>query len=369
MILVVNPGSTSTRVAIFTGADMRSAIPLPAPSLEEGATLWDEFLPRLEQIRDWLAEEGVKPGELAAVVGRGGLLRPVEGGVYHVNEAMLADSRGNRQGAHASNLGCALARALADQATRDGSVLSSPAGEEGTSGQRTVPAFIVDPVSTDEFSDLARLSGLKELPRNSLSHALSIHALVREVCDRDGIEVGESRFVVVHLGGGISVCPVVGGRIIDANNANSGGPFSPTRAGGLPTQELMSLCFSGTHSLSELKAMTVRRGGLMSYLATDDAREVEKRIEEGDEQARLVYETMAYQISKEIGAMATVLKGNVGRLLLTGGLASSALLTGWIRERVGFLGPVEVWPEVEEMKALALGALRVLEGEIEPKEY
>ena len=232
-----------------------------------------------------------------------------------------------------------------------------------------VPAFVVDPVSTDEFGELARYSGLRDLPRRSLSHALNIHALVLEVCRQEGKPVEGSRFIVAHLGGGISVCPVEGGRILDANNANSGGPFSPTRAGGLPTQELITFCLSGERTLSELRESTLKRGGLMSYLGTDDAREVERRIEGGDSEARRVYEAMAYQIAKEIGAMATVFSGRVERILLTGGLAASDLLTGWIRERVSFLASVEVWPEVEEMKALALGAHRVLKGEIQPKEY
>jgi butyrate kinase len=368
-ILVVNPGSTSTRVALFDGAEAGAFSSLPIPASGEGADLWDEFLPRLVQIREWLATQGVGLGEVDAVVGRGGLLRPVEGGSYRINETMLADARGNRQGAHASNLGCALAQALADEATRHRSAErdDSPGPEPAELGP--VPAFIVDPVSTDEFCALARLSGLKEVPRTSLSHALSIHALVRQVCEREGIDFSDSRFVVAHLGGGISVCPVKGGKIVDANNANSGGPFSPTRAGGLPTQELMGLCFSGEYGLAELRAMTTERGGLKSYLGIDDAREVEKRIEEQDGEARLVYEAMAYQISKEIGGMATVLKGEVDRILLTGGLASSDLLTGWIRDRVDFLAPVDVWPEVGEMEALALGALRVLEGKIQPKEY
>ena len=355
-ILVVNPGSTSTRVAIFAGEVLQRGASLPAPPPGPQANLWGEFPLRLEAIRGWLAHEGIGKGDLSAVVGRGGLLRPVDGGPYQVSEAMLADARRNRQGAHASNLGCALARALADEATR-----------ERAGG--AVPAFVVDPVSTDEFGELARYSGLREIPRTSLSHALSIHALVQKVCQREGRGVEGSRFVVAHLGGGISVCPVADGRILDANNANSGGPFSPTRAGGLPTQELLALALSGEHTPRELRDMTVGRGGLVSYLGTDDAREVEERIDAGDEEARRVYQAMAYQISKEIGAMATVLNGEVERILLTGGLAGSELLTTWIRTRVEFLAPVEVLPEVEEMKALALGALRVLDGEIEAKEY
>ena len=346
-ILVINPGSTSTKVALFRGENLEESASLPVPPMGDEWGLWDEFLPRLEGIREWMGKEGIDVGDLSATVGRGGLLRAVEGGTYRITEPMLTDARENRQGAHASNLGCALAQAVS----------------EG------IPSFIVDPVSTDEFGDLARYSGLREIPRTSLSHALSIHALVREVCRREGKRLEESRFVVAHLGGGISVCPVDGGRILDANNANSGGPFSPTRAGGLPTQELLSLCYAGKHTLGEMRERTVKQGGLMSYLGTGNAEEVEERIRGGDGEARMVYEAMAYQIAKEIGAMTTVLKGDVERILLTGGLASSELLMGWIRERVGFLAPVEIWPTVEEMKALALGALRVLRGEAQAKEY
>jgi butyrate kinase len=354
-ILVINPGSTSTKLAFFRGEELQNAGAVAAPPTDGASGLWGELPLRLDAIRAWLGREGITVEGLAAVVGRGGLLRPVEGGTYRVGEAMLADARANRQGAHASNLGCALARALADEAAA-----ASGGG---------VPAFIVDPVSTDEFEDLARLSGLKEVPRRSLSHALSIHALVREVCRREGRTVEGSSFVVAHLGGGISICPVRGGRIVDANNANSGGPFSPSRAGGLPTQELLDLAYGGQWSPRQLREMTLKKGGLLSHLGTDDAREVEARIAGGDAEARRVYQAMAYQIAKEIGAMATVLRGEVERILLTGGLARSEPLTGWIRERVAFLAPVEVWPEVEEMRALALGALRVLSGEDEAKEY
>jgi len=175
--------------------------------------------------------------------------------------------------------------------------------------------------------------------------------------------------VVGHLGGGISICPVKDGRILDANNANSGGPFSPSRTGGLPVQELLDLAFGGDRTHGELREMTLKRGGLVSYLGTDDAREVEGRILNGDEEARRVYEAMAYQIAKEIGAMATVLPGGPEKILLTGGLAASRMLTEWIGNRVSFLAPVEVCPEVEEMKALAMGALRVLTGRENAKEY
>lgn len=353
-ILVINPGSTSTRVAFFRGEEIEEEGILAVGGGSE-ADPWTEYGPRLEGIRGWLEEGGIGLPGVDGVVARGGLLRPLEGGTYRVNQAMLTHARGNFQGVHASNLGCALAFALAEEA--------------GAGRENGVAAFVVDPVSTDEFHPLARLSGLKEIPRKSLSHALSIHALVRAVCAREGRKLEGTSFVVAHLGGGISICPVKDGRILDANNANSGGPFSPSRAGGLPTQELLELAFRGDRTHEELRALTLKRGGLVSHLGTDDAREVEGRIEAGDEGAEEVYRAMAYQIAKEIGAMATVLRGEVQGILITGGLASSPRLTEWITERVAFLGPVEIMPEVGEMRALALGALRVLRGEEEAKEY
>jgi butyrate kinase len=384
LILVINPGSTSTKVAVFDGDEMVSHATLSLPGREAGRGLWEELPDRLVTIRQWLDGEGLSVRRLDAVVARGGLFRPVEGGTYEVTEAMLSDARGNLQGPHASNLGCALARAVADAAEREKGMVpgtseskevrgrKSPAvaeGEGAWSRGGGIPALVVDPVSTDEFHPLARYSGLREIPRRSLSHALSIHALVREVCRRNRRAVEGSAFVVAHLGGGVSVCPVRDGRILDANNANSGGPFSPSRSGGLPTQELLDLACSGDYSRAQLRTMTLKQGGLVSYLGTDDAREVEARIAAGDAVAREVYLAMAYQIAKEIGAMATVLEGGPDAILLTGGLAGSELLVGWIKERVAFLAPVEVFPAMEEMRALAQGGLRVLRGKEKARSY
>jgi butyrate kinase len=375
-ILVVNPGSTSTKVAVFDGDVCLVEGSLPPPVRETGEAIWEELPDRLDSIRAWLAGEAIPLWSMEAVAGRGGLLKPLSGGTYEVTEEMLADARSELQGAHPSNLGCALARALADLVSEERKL---PGGGEGPlqsggprrpavrgTGQREtsgVPAFVVDPVSTDEFGPLARYSGLKEIQRKSLSHALSIHAVTRQACRSRGQPLVDSAFVVTHLGGGISVCPVQGGRILDSNNANSGGPFSPSRAGGLPVQELLDLAFSEGSSRGLLRFKTLKEGGLVSYLGTDDAREVEARIAQGDNLAREVYEAMAYQIAKEIGAMATVLKGHVDAILMTGGLASSRLLVDWVRDRVAFIGPVEVIPEIEEMRALAQGVLRILRGE------
>ena len=382
-ILVINTGSTSTKVAVFHGDEVVSHANLPFQKRGTGGGVWEELPDRLSTIREWLDGMGLSVRNLDAVVARGGLLRPV-GGTYEVTEAMLSDARENVQGSHASNLGCALARAIADEVETKGGLVPAGSKSEKAQGRESrdvaeregsrgmgggIPALVVDPVSTDEFEPLARYSGLREIPRRSLSHALSIHALVREVCRRDERALDGSSFVVAHLGGGISICPVRDGRILDANNANSGGPFSPSRSGGLPIQELLDLACSGDYSMARLRAMTLKEGGLVSYLGTDDAREVEARIAAGDEVAREVYQAMAYQIAKEIGAMATVLEGGPDAILLTGGLAASELLVGWIRDRVAFLAPVEVFPAIEEMRALAQGGLRVLRGEEKARPY
>jgi len=345
IILVINLGSTSTKVALFRGEEQIAEEDAPAPKTAGG--LWDEFPGRLETVKEFLRRRG-EP-KLAAVVGRGGLIRAVPSGTIRVNDALLADSRAGVQGEHVSNLGAALADAVA-----------RPLG---------VPAFIVDPVAVDEMSPLARYAGHPLMVRQCLSHALNIHAVARKACAKAGKKLAETKWVVAHLGGGFSIVPLDGGRIVDTNNANSGGPFSPTRAGGLPTQPLVKLCFSGQYDAAALRRMTTKEGGLVAYLGTADAREVERRIGAGDDHAREVYEAMAYQTAKEIGAMATVLKGQLDGVILTGGLAWSDMFCGLVEERVKFLGPVYRFPGAFEMEALALGALRVLRGEERALDY
>ena len=350
LVLVINPGSTSTRIALYRGASRvaEEEISHPPEALDESAGLWKQLGPRSAAVRDFIERTGVKPGSLDAVVGRGGLLRPVAGGTYEVSELMLEDARIGLQGSHPSNLGCALAAAVA-----------RPEG---------IPAFVVDPVSVDESEELAAYSGLADVNRRPLSHALSVRACARRFASEAGRPVEEVSVVVAHLGGGISVCPVRGGRIVDANNAVSEGPFSPQRSGGLPLQELLAFVFENEYTRREMEEMTVRRGGLLSYLGTSDAREVEERIAGGDDRARAVYEAMAYQVAKEIGAMATVLAGRIDAIVLTGGLARSELLVDWIVKRVDFIAQVIVM-ETQEMSALAAGALRVLRDETQALQY
>ncbi len=350
-ILAINPGATSTKIGLFEDENLffSETIPHSAFELEDFPRVWDQYRFRERLIRELLIERQVDIKSLDAVVARGGLVRPLEGGTYSVNNKMIEDARIGYQGEHASNLGCVLAYGI---------------------GWRVgIPAFIVDPPSVDEFEPLARYSGLPEIPRRSLVHALNIHAMARQAAKELGEKYEETNFVVAHLGGGISICPVKGGKIVDTNNAVSGGPFSPERSGTLPVMDLIDLCYSGKYTTEELKRKIMGEGGLVAYLGTNSASEVEARIKTGDKETRLIYEAMAYQIAKEIGAMATVLQGEVAAIVLTGGLAKSKLLVDWIKERVGWVAQVLIYPGEDELKALVLGALRVLRKEEVVKEY
>jgi butyrate kinase len=347
-ILVVNPGSTSTKLAFFVDEESVEGTVLrhDVVELRKFDSVWDQFEFRLGLCREWV---GSHVQTASAVVGIGGLLRPVEGGTYLVNDKMIADAKSNLQGEHPSNLGCALAAELAKQFA--------------------CPSYVVDPVSVDEFDSLARYSGHPAIQRRSLSHALSIHTAARLAAQELDLPLSNSSFIIAHLGGGISIAPVLGGRIIDVNDASSDGPFSPERTGGLPLHPFISMCFSGEKDERGMKSLVMGKGGLIAYLGTNSVEEVEKRIERGDQAAREVLEAMAYQIAKEIGAMATVLRGGVSAIVLTGGLAGSQRLISLISDRVQFIAPLVVYAGDDEMKALALGALRVLQGAEEAKEY
>jgi butyrate kinase len=347
-LLVVNPGSTSTKLGIFEKEKFsyREVLRHPAGELAGCGSVIGQLELRLGASRSWFGERAEAAD---AVVATGGLLRPVEGGTFRVNAAMLADARAGERGAHASNLGCLIADSI--------------------SAEYGCPAYVVDPVSVDEFDPVARYSGHPLITRSSLSHALNIHAAARRAARELGIPHRLSSFVVAHMGGGISVAPVRGGRIVDVNDAASDGPFSPERSGGLPLQEFIGLSVSGKYTEADLRLMVMGAGGLVAYLGTNNADEVEKRIESGDVRAAEVYGAMGYQIAKEIGAMATVSGGLVDGVVLTGGLASSAMLTRWISDRVRTLAKILVYPGEMEMEALAEGALRVLNGEENEKEY
>lgn len=347
-ILVINPGSTSTKIAWFDDADPGASAALrhPAESLASYSGIWEQFDFRLDAVRGWLRSNPGRPDAVAAI---GGLLRPLQGGTYRVNERMIADARANFQGEHASNLGCALADAI---------------GRE-----HGCQAYVVDPVSVDEFEPLARYSGHRSIERRSLSHALNIHAMVRRAAHELGIHSAETRFVVAHMGGGISIAAVRGGRIIDVNDASSDGPLSPERTGGLPLQAFISLATSGAHTERELRQLVMGRGGWVSYLGTNLATELEERISGGQPGAMEVLQATAYQIAKEIGAMATVLAGHLDAVILTGGLASYERLISLVHERIASIARVLHYPGEDEMSALALGTLRALRGEEAMKEY
>jgi butyrate kinase len=350
-ILSINPGSTSTKIAVFDDEKpfLDKTIQHSELDLSEFDKVWDQYEFRKRMIVETLQMDGIDIDSLSAVVGRGGLLRPVVSGTYTVNEMMIQDGRAGFQGHHAANLGPVLAFGIA--------------------WDLGVPAFMVDPPCVDEFEPLARLSGRKDIPRRSLLHALNIKATARLAVKDMGRKLEEVNLIVAHLGGGISVVPMKKGMMIDANDANSGGPFSPERAGGIPTMGLIDFIFDHKLTREDSKRALIGRAGLVSYLGTNSAKEVEQRVEAGDGEARQVYEAMAYQISKEIGGMATTLKGEVDAIVLTGGLAGSEMLVNWIRERCGFIAEIKVYPGQDEMKALAMGGLRVLRGQEEAKEY
>lgn len=350
-ILSINPGSTSTKIALYEDETpvFVESIRHSADEIAQFKQIVHQYEFRRDVILQVLRKKGVDIASLHAVVGRGGALPPVESGVYRVNERMLHDLRQPVR-EHVSNLGAFLAKEIADQVG--------------------VPSFIADPPAVDEMEPIARISGLPEIERQSLSHALNLKAAARKAAKQLGRPYEELNLVVVHMGGGISVSPHRKGRMVDANQALDGtGPFSPERAGGLPIGDLARMAYSGKHTYDQLWRRLVGGGGLVAHLGTNDAREVERRIAAGDNHARMVYEAMAYQTAKEIGAMATVLKGEVDAIVLTGGLAHSEMLIASIRERVKWIAPVLVFPGEDEMEALTLGALRVLRGEEEAKEY
>ena len=351
-ILVVNPGSTTTKVSYFEDdkETFHKIITHNAEDLSRFNKSSDQDLYRMEIIIRVLRENNISMASIGAVVGRGGLLRPIEGGTYIVNEQMIADLKHGYLGDHPSNCGGLIAYAI-----------SKALG---------CNAYIVDPVVVDEFEPVARISGMPLISRRSLYHALNQKAIGRETALKVGKKYSEINLIVAHLGGGITVGAHKCGRVVDVNNGLDGdGPFSPERSGQVPVGDLIRAAFSGEYTHSDMKKLILGHGGMIAYLGTHDLRVVEDRVNKGDEKAGLIYEAMAYQISKEIGACATVLKGEVEAIAITGGLAQSKQFIDLIIDRVKFIAPVHVFPGEQEMRALALGALRVLRGEEQPKTY
>ena len=351
-ILAINPGSTSTKIAIFDNdkSVFEETLRHPSEEINKYDKIFDQYDFRKKVILDTLEEKGINLTKLSAVVGRGGLLKPIKGGTYNVSANMIEDLKVGVLGEHASNLGGILANEIASSLN--------------------IPSFIVDPVVVDEMHDVARISGMPELERKSIFHALNQKAVARRAAAEMNKPYEECNFVVAHMGGGVSVGAHKLGRVIDVNNALDGeGPFSPERAGGLPVGDLAKLCFSGKYTLAEIKKLIKGNGGLVAYLNTNDGREVNKMIEAGNKEAEVIYKAMAYQISKEIGACAAVLQGKIDGIILTGGIAYDKQFVKWINDSVEFMGKVIVYPGEDEMKALAEGGLRVLKGEETAQEY
>ena len=351
-ILVINPGSTSTKIGVFDNerSVFEKTIRHDSEIINSFATIFDQYEFRKNTILETLDEEGINISKLSAVCGRGGLLRPIEGGTYAVNDEMLADLKVGFSGQHASNLGGIIAFEIATGLN--------------------IPSFIVDPVVVDELSDIARITGFSLIERKSIFHALNQKAVARRVAKELGKKYEDLNLIVTHMGGGITVGAHKGGRVVDVNNGLHGdGPFSPERAGTVPAGDLVSLCFSGDYYRDEIMKKLVGQGGLVGYLGTNDAVKVEKMIEAGDQNAELVYDAMAYQVAKEIGAASAVFSGKVDAIILTGGLAYGKGFVKAISDRISWIADVIVQPGENELQALTEGALRVLRGEEEAKNY
>ncbi|MBM3307294.1 MAG: butyrate kinase [Candidatus Eisenbacteria bacterium] len=350
-VLAINPGSTSTKLAVFDGDECLCEGVVRHSSLELGRfeRIWDQYEYRKAAVLEFLADHGIALRSLSAVVGRGGPFRPTVSGTYRVNPEMIADARDEVQGPHPSNLGAVLAYGIA--------------------WDHGLEAFIVDPPCVDELDPVARYSGIPEIERTSLVHALNIKAVARTVAADLGKGVCDANLVVAHLGGGVSVCALRKGRMVDVSNGLSAGPFTPERAGTLPTVNLVKMCFSGSYTEAEVMRKLVGGGGLVAYLGTSDVAEVLRREEAGDARARGVLAAMVYQIAKEIGAMAVVVGKDLDAVVLTGGIVKSEVIAERIAAKVRFLGRVIVVPGEDELRELALGCLRALRGEEEVRVY
>ena len=352
-ILAINPGSTSTKFAVYhdTECFLSKTIRHSFDDLFHYETIIDQFDFRKGLIIDVLVEEGIQVDSIKFVIGRGGLTYPVESGIYRVNNLMLQHLREGVMGFHASNLGPLLADFIA---------LQIPGAQ----------AFMADPVVTDELEPVARVSGHKLFERRSIFHALNQKATARKHAKSVGRRYEEMNLIVAHLGGGISVGAHKSGRVIDVNNALNGeGPFSPERAGTLPTGQLIDICFGGKFTKSEVERMVVGEGGYVSFLGTNSAQNVENMAKTGNENARFYQEALFYQVAKLIGEMAVVLEGRVDAILLTGGMAYIDILENYMKHMVGFIAPVYLYPGEDELEALAMNALLVARGEVEPKDY
>ena len=352
-ILVINPGSTSTKIAVYEDDKpvFQKTLRHSTQEIGEFPNIPSQFEFRKSAILKELQDAGIKSDDFAAVIGRGGLVKPIESGVYEVNDALKEDLTIGKMGQHASNLGGLIAEDIACE----------------IKGAR---AFIADPVVVDELDDIARISGHPLLPNISIFHALNQKAVGRKFAKETGKKYEELNLIIAHLGGGISVGAHKQGRVVDVNNALDGsGSFSPERAGTLPALQLAELCFSEKYTIDEVRTMITGKGGLVAHLGTNDAQTAVKIANEGNKEAELVLHAMAYQIAKSIGAAYAVLKGQIDGVILTGGIAYNEFVVNYIKEYINCFGKITVYAGEDEMEALAVNALSVLRGEIECKTY
>lgn len=351
-LLIINPGSTSTKIGVYEDENqvLEENLKHSAEEIAKYDTIYDQFPFRKEVILNVLKEKNVDITTLSAVVGRGGLLKPIVSGTYAVNDTMLEDLKVGVQGQHASNLGGIIANEIAKELN--------------------IPSYIVDPVTVDEMQEVAKISGIPEITRRSIFHALNQKAVAKRYAKEKGVKYEDLNLIVTHMGGGTSVGAHCKGKVIDVNNALTGeGPFSPERSGGVPAGDLIDIAYSGKVSYEEMKKKINGKGGAVAYANTNDFKVVADKADAGDKEAKLIYDAFIYQIAKEIGQDAAVLSGKVDAILLTGGIAYNKGITGKIAERVSFIAPVVVYPGEDELLALTQGALRVLKGEEKAKEY
>ncbi|MFI3321354.1 MAG: butyrate kinase [Rikenellaceae bacterium] len=351
-ILAINPGSTSSKIALFEGRELlfEKSLSHCGEQLAKFNDISEQFEFRKEIIVRSIEEWGVKLSDISIIMGRGGLVRPIPSGVYEVTDSLVADLKVGVSGKHASNLGGLIARSLADEIG--------------------AKAYIADPVVVDEMSEVAHISGCKHLPRKSIFHALNQKAIARDFAEEVGKNYEDLNLIIAHMGGGVSVAAHEKGVVVDVNNALSGdGPFSPERSGALVVGDMLELEKSGKYSEKELKLMISGEGGFKSHLGTSDVKSVVEKAQNGGEYETLIVEAFAYNVAKSIGAMATVFSGKVDAIILTGGIAYSSYICDKIRNRVEFIANVNIFAGEDEMKALAINGLMVFEGKIEPKKY
>lgn len=350
-ILAINPGSTSTKFAIYEGTKplFEQTLRHTAEEIERFEHVADQMDWRKALVIEGVRENGFELSDIEAVVGRGGLIKPIKGGVYSVNDALCKDCR-EAVHEHASNLGALMARSIADEVG--------------------VHSYIVDPVVVDEFEDVARVSGIPEFPRTSIFHALNSKAIAKRHAKAKGLKYDQMNLVVVHMGGGVSVSAHKGGKVVDTTNALSGGgTFSPERAGAIEPLALIEACYSGKYSLDQMSHLLVGHGGLLAHLGINSMYDATNAALAGDDKAKMVVDAFCYNVAKDIGAMSTIFQSKPDAILLTGGIANNEHITKWIGDRVSWITDVVIYPGEDELGALVSGVLEVEEEGAEPQVY